>query len=397
MKNVDKILIFGGGMLQISIIQTAKRLGYNTIVIDPDPKAFGKEIADEFIVVPGNDFEKTYEIAVNNKIRGVVTAATDKPLLMMSRIAEKLKLPFPSEAAIYNTINKFEFKKTLVKNKIPCAKGVLTNPIELSDDLRHSGIKFPLIVKPIDNSGSRGVYYCKTMDEFVRIFPESIKYSNFDKVLIEEYLEGPEISIEALVQDNNLNIIQITDKTITPFPYNVEMEHLQPSRFYSDYYSEIYLVLNNAAKVLNLNNCALHPEIKITKDGIKIVEIGPRLGGDFITSHLTPLSTGINIEEQLVKIAVGEEINVARKTNRYSAVLYFDFLNNPINVNRLNSQIKNLKNNISAFKVYYDDFSDLPVITNSLERHGHVVFYADSLEELLFIKGQLKDVGHYKS
>lgn len=382
-------MIFGGGMLQTSIIKTAKNLGYNTIVVDPDSNAIGKKIANKFIVLSGSDFEKTLEIAETNNIKGIVTSATDKPLMMMAKVAEKLNLNFPSVKSIFNTINKFELKKTLTKNKIPCARGILSNFSELNDHLNHSGIVFPIIIKPIDSSGSRGVYYCKSMEELQSVYFECIKYSHYEKVLIEEYLDGPEISVEALVQDNNIHIVQITDKTVSPFPYNVEMGHMQPSRFYSDYYTEIFNVLKKAIIALNLNDCALHPELKITTEGVKIVEIGPRLGGDFITSHLTPLSTGINIEEQLINIAVGKKINLERKTNRYSTVLYFDFINSPLNLKKIKSQIELLKDNISTYEIYYDDISNLPTIKNSLERHGHVVFSADSLEKLNFIKEQL--------
>lgn len=389
MNKNEKILIFGGGMLQISLIKTANRLGYYTIVIDPDPNALGKKVADQFIVVSGSDFERTLEIAINNTIKGLVTTATDKPLLMMAEVAEKLNLPFPSKNSVYNTINKFELKKTLLTNNVPCAKGILTNYLELEDNLNKSKIHFPLIIKPIDSSGSRGAYYCRTKDELASVFSDSIKYSSFDKVLIEEFLDGPEISIESLIQDNILHIIQITDKTTTPYPYNVEMQHLQPSRFYREYYDDIYRILSNAVKSLKLNDCALHPEMKITKQGIKIIEIGPRLGGDFITSHLTPLSTGINIEEQMIKIAIGEKINYKRLYNRYSAVIFFDFVKSKININNLKELIQCLKNDVSEFEFYYSDESALPTITNSLERHGHVVFSADSLKSLFSIKEKI--------
>jgi len=389
LKDKGKLLIFGAGMLQVSLIKTAKELGYYTIAIDPDPNAVGKNVADEFEVVSGSDYETTFTIANNNKVKGIVTTATDKPLLMMAKVAEKLCLPFPSETAIYNTINKFELKNILVSNKISCAKGVLTNLTKLNEKLNHSDITFPVIIKPIDSSGSRGVYYCESKEELIAVYSKCTEYSKYDKVLIEEYLDGPEISIEVLVQDNNLHIIQITDKTVTPFPYTVEMGHLQPSRFHPAYGAEIYQVLNAAVKALNLNNCALHPEMKITKNGLKIVEIGPRLGGDFITSHLTPLSTGINMEEQLIKIAVGEKINIVKKANRYSSVLFFDLSKNNTNATQIVNKIKTLKDYVSEHELYFSDLNNLPVITNSLERHGHAIFSADTLEELVSIKEQL--------
>jgi carbamoyl-phosphate synthase large subunit len=388
MKTKGKLLIFGAGMLQVSLIKTAKDIGYYTIVIDPDLNAVGKNVADEFDVVSGSDYETTFAIANNNKVKGIVTTATDKPLLMMAKVAEKLCLPFPSETAIYNTTNKFELKKILVNNKIPCAKGVLTNLTKL-DDVLNTDITLPVIIKPIDSSGSRGVFYCKTIEEVKDAYPKCTAYSKYDKVLIEEYLDGPEISIEALVQDNNLHVIQITDKTVTPFPYTVEMGHLQPSRFYLAYGAEIYQVLNEAIKALNLNDCALHPEMKITKKGLKIVEIGPRLGGDFITSHLTPLSTGINMEEQLINIAVGEKINIVKKTNRYSSVLFFDLLKNNMKATQIANKITTLKDCVAAYELYFSDLNNLPVITNSLERHGHVIFSADSIEEIFSIKEKL--------
>lgn len=376
-------------MLQCSIICTAKKMGYHTIVIDPDSKAIGQSIADEFIVVDANDYETTLEIAESNSVKGLVTSATDNPLIMMAKVAMALNLPFPSEDSIENTINKFKLKHFLQCNNIPCAKGVFTDLSDIEEQIKQEDLQFPLIVKPIDSSGSRGVYYCMDKEELEEVSKNSIKYSKSKKVLVEEYLDGPEISVEALVQYNELHIIQITDKTTTSFPYNVEMGHLQPSRYYEEYYDEIYHILSKVIKVLNLNNCALHPEMKLTNDGIKIVEIGPRLGGDFITSHLTPLSSGINMEEQLVKIAVGEKIDILRKANRYSSVLYFDFLTNPLGRNKLRTKIGKLKENISAFELYYNDSLYLPVITNSMERHGHVVFSADSLEKLFIIKDQI--------
>ncbi len=91
----DNILVFGGGELQLSIIERAKILGFHTIVIDPNPNAIAKNTADTFLVVEGNDYNKTKNIAEKYKIKGLVTAATDNPVLMMSKIANELHLPFP--------------------------------------------------------------------------------------------------------------------------------------------------------------------------------------------------------------------------------------------------------------------------------------------------------------
>lgn len=383
------ILIFGGGMLQCSLIRTAKRMGLCPIVIDPDPNAIGKQFADKFYIVGSNDFEKTLEVAKSNQVKGLVTAATDKPLLMMARVAKILDLPFPSENSISDTIDKFKLKQILVHNHLPCAKGVLTSFSEINHTLNQGCLRFPLIIKPIDSSGSRGVFFCKDKQSLVNSFQNSLQYSKSNKVLVEEFIEGPEISVEALVQGKKLHIIQITDKTTTPFPYNVEMAHQQPSRFSHKYFNAIKQLLETIIESLKLDNCALHPEIKISKDGIKIIEIGPRLGGDFITSHLTPLSTGIDMEEQVIKIAIGEKINTIRKFSRFSTILYFNLLSYPLDFDKIKNLLRIFKDNVRAFEIYYSDISNLPVITNSLERHGHIVFYAETIEELISIKERI--------
>jgi biotin carboxylase len=389
MKEGDALLIFGGGMLQVSLIKTANCLGYRTVVIDPNPNAPGRVIADEFVVVGGDDFDSTLEIAKRNRVSGVVTSATDKPLVMMARIARRLNLAFPSECAIRNTINKFELKKTLQANDIPCAKGYLCGLEEIEARLEQNPIPFPLIIKPIDSSGSRGVFYCDSISSLRRVFQESLKHTSFDKVLIEEFMEGPEISVECLVQNAVVHVIQVTDKTTTPFPYNVELGHVQPSRHIQEHGASIRKVIASSVRALKLDDCALHPELKITKSGVRIVEIGPRLGGDFITSHLVPLSTGINMEEQLINIATRRQIDVTPTLRRFSAVVFFDFKRCPTGRVGLADHVRHIREYVHDFELYYSDSDELPVVTNSMERHGHIVISSDSLDELLHIKSGL--------
>lgn len=117
------VLIFGGGPLQISLIINVKKMGYHAIVIDPDFNAVGSKVADLFIKVEGDDFDKTLNIAIENKIKGIVTTATDKPILMMCRIAKILNLPFPSYESCEILLNKTRFKQFLENNNMPFAKG----------------------------------------------------------------------------------------------------------------------------------------------------------------------------------------------------------------------------------------------------------------------------------
>ena len=297
----DSILVFGGGLLQLSIIKRIQNFGYPAIVIDPDETAPAREIADFFFRVGGNDFETTKRIALDFNVKGIVTSATDKPILMMCRIAEELGFLFPSYRSCETVLNKAKFKRFMEGHNMAHADG---REYHEGDTLSDLNIDFPVIVKPVMNSGSRGVIKCEDSLSLDKAINETLIHCGNKNFLIEEFVIGDEVSVEVLVQYGKVQILQITDKIVTEPPYNVELGHIQPSR-YLYLKDEITDLLQAVVDKLGLDNCALHPELKINGNRITIIEIGPRLGGDFITSHLVPLSTGVNMEDQLIKISLG--------------------------------------------------------------------------------------------
>lgn len=373
------LLIFGGGPLQMSIINRAHLLGFKTIVIDPDNCAPGKDICDVFIQVAGNDYEKTLQIAKDYQIKGVVTAATDKPILMMCQIANELELPFPSYESCKTVLDKGKFKKFLSKHDLPHAQG---GEYHGDIDVTMLDLNYPVIIKPVMNSGSRGVIKCNNIPELSKSIEETLQHCNDQRYLIEEFIEGDEISVEVLVQNHKVHIIQITDKLVTLPPYNVELGHIQPSKY--DFLTpKIEAILQKVVDNSGLNNCALHPELKISGDKITIIEIGPRLGGDFITSHLVPLSTGVNIEDLLIEISVGKEINYQTEKHA-SMVSYFNFPEGNKIVNTITEQevcekFKNIQE--FSFKLNVGDYTTL--ITNSLNRYGEFIIKEESPEALI--------------
>lgn len=391
--NRDSIMIFGAGELQESIIKTSKNMGLIAVVIDPNPDAMAKPISDYFYCVDGNDYEGTLSIAKKHKIKGLVTSATDKPLMMMARVADKLELPFPSVNSVKNTIDKYQFKKILIENHLPCADGYLINSnIDAIRLLNNNLLRFPVIIKPIDNSGSRGVIKCDSISDLENFISETFKETKANQILIEEYLEGDEISVEGVVQDGRVHIIQITDKLTTEFPYNVEIQHFQPSKYSNSHFTIIKDVLQTIVEILKLDNCAIHPEIKITGGSIKIVEIGPRLGGDYITSHLVPLSTGVNIEEVLINISIGKKINY-EVHQRYSIIKYFIFEPGRIvHENIILNQIKNQIRQISSINIRLEKDQVIPKITNSIDRYGFVIIFGDSDSEVITIAHEVNNI-----
>lgn len=366
---MDSILVFGAGELQCSLINTVKRMGFRAVVIDPDPKAEGAKLGDVFISIAGDDYEGTRSIALEHNVIALVTAATDNPLPLMAKLAEELGLRFPSYESVMAVLDKGRFKKLLLENNIPCAKGKSYSIDELPD---YDSLEYPVIIKPNKNSGSRGVVKCNNREELEAELLSVKQFCRDGKYIIEQYIEGDEISVEGLVINGKLEIIQITDKILGPPPYNVEMGHIQPSTYWPRK-AEIQDLLQRIISISGLNHCAVHPELKINERGIYIIEIGPRLGGDFITSDLVPLSTGIDIEQEMVHMLLGKNVQLIRDDNaamiKYFALPEGTVVTKKFDENRVKKQVPN----IHKAKFYLEIGEVAGSVTNSLNRHGYVV------------------------
>jgi carbamoyl-phosphate synthase large subunit len=168
------ILVFGGSNYQLSLIKKCKKIGLFTVVIDPNPKAEALSYVDAFEVVSGQDFEETCHVVEKYDINAIITAATDKPLVMMSRVAQKYNLSFYSKETAILATNKFLMKEKFIENNIPCAQGRLIESIP-------EDMNFPIIVKPIDNSGSRGVIFCDDRAKAEKVLEEAKSFKSLKK------------------------------------------------------------------------------------------------------------------------------------------------------------------------------------------------------------------------
>lgn len=373
-----RVLIFGVGPLQESIIGRAKKMGLYTIGIDPCEDATCKDCVDAFEVIGGQDFEGTCAVVEKYSIDAIVTAATDKPLVMMARIAEKYGFPFYSVETAQWSTDKFQMKQRFIEGGVPCAKGRLVKSVEETADM-----VFPVIVKPRDNSGSRGVKLCRTKEELSDSMAEALEYSKLDTVLVEEFIEGPEYSIEGLHYEGKSEVIQFTEKTTTEFPYNVELAHKQPANLTENQKNDIRELVSKIANCMHFENCPSHTELKINERGIFVIETSPRLGGDYITSTLVPLSTGINMEDQLLNIALGEKVDTQTgHVEKASGVCFFCLPEGV--VKRIDPQINEVASwpGVYSFELKLKKGDAVHQITSSLNRYGEFVLVGKSFDEI---------------
>lgn len=377
--NKKSVLIFGVGPLQLSIIERAKRMGLYTVGIDPMADATCRDAVDAFEVVGGQDYEGTCAVVEKYGINAIVTAATDKPLVMMARIAEKYGFPFYSVETAQWSTDKFQMKHRFELGDVPHAQGRLISKVEEAE-----GLVFPVIVKPRDNSGSRGVKLCRNTEELKVSIEEALENSKLDTVLVEEFIEGPEYSIESLHYDGKSEVIQFTEKKTTEFPYNVELGHKQPANFTEKQKKAIREIVAKIGKAMKFVNCPSHTELKINDRGIFVIETSPRLGGDYITSTLTPLSTGINLEDQLLHISLGEPVDTQTgRVEKASGVHFFCFPEG--RVEKIDAKVfeeAKLWPGIYSINLKLKEGYLVYQITSSLNRYGEFIVEAENREEL---------------
>ncbi|MGO4865644.1 ATP-grasp domain-containing protein [Ligilactobacillus ruminis] len=322
------IMILGASILQVPAIKKARGLGLKTVVCDMNPNAVGFSIQGVIKeVVSTVDTKKILEVANKHNIDGIMTLATDMPMRSVAKVAKELGLVGISEDTALKATNKAYMRDALKLAGVPIPMYYEVNSkkefMEAVNNIKEMGCR--CIIKPADNSGSKGIDLLDSFDDesLNRAYEYSLMNSRNGGVMVEEFMDGPEVSVETLAIDGEIHVIQVTDKLTTGEPYFVEMGHNQPSLLSSALKEEISRIAIEANHAIGIENGPSHTEIKVT-DGIpKIVELGARLGGDNITTHLVPLSTGVDMVKCCIQIALGEKPNVEIKNKKAAAIRYF--------------------------------------------------------------------------
>lgn len=302
-------LVLGASKLQIPIIQAVQNAGYQAVVLDMNEKAPGVQIADQFFKVSTLDLEGVREVVSQTKPVLLVTAATDMPVRIMSQVAYENGLPCISPETAVKVTDKVKMMEYLAAAKVPLPefeKATDFTEVECAYQRISKNGAFPCIIKPVDSSGSRGVNLIKTHSELKKAFDYAYSQSRKGQVVLSEYMDGPEVSVELFVDKEGPKVVAITDKLNSGAPHFVELGHCQPSQLSTSIQEKIRQVAVSAAEALGIDQGPAHVEIIVCNEKEpKIVEVAARLGGDYITSHLVPLSTGIDLLGYTVRAAAG--------------------------------------------------------------------------------------------
>lgn len=299
-----KLAIIGASYLQLPLVLKAKEMGIESICFAWEEGAICKEICDQYYPVSTVDKEEILRICQDIKIDGITTIASDVAVLTVNYVAEKMGLIGNPDNYSEITTNKYLMRQCFMENGVPSPKFAL---IDDSNNFQLTGFKYPLIVKPTDRSGSRGVEKVLDSDQLTEAIKRAQNESFEHKAIVEEFVTGREISVESISYAGRHHILQITDKVTTGAPYFVELEHHQPSSLPQDIQKRVKVIVLNALDALQIKYGASHSELKITEDGdIRVIEIGARMGGDFIGSDLVKFSTGYDFLKGVIEVALGE-------------------------------------------------------------------------------------------
>lgn len=380
---MKKLLVLAAGLLQLPVIKKAREIGYYVIAADDDPEAPGMVLADKPIV-PGGlmNEEKMVALAKEEHIDGVIHPCSEVAMNVMGRINDELHLSGISKEIAIRATNKHLMREAFEKYGAPSPKSILTKDEEDAWSVFSHEFDANAILKPSRNSGSRGIAKVEkgiAKEKFVNLYRRALEESRDHQVLIEQFIEGPEFSVEVIVWQGEPHVLAVTDKKTTEAPYFVELGHNQPSV----YSVEIQQKLKDGAiagcKALGLTNCAAHCELKVQNGEAFLMEIGARMGGDFISTELTRLSTGVDMVAATINVVLGIEPDLKPKSKGQGVCIRY-FTPKP-GVLKAVEGAENLKRSfVYDAEIYHKIGDTIPEVRSSLDRSGHVIVTGETAE-----------------
>ena len=302
-----KLLILGGSNIQLNAVKKAKAKGHTVIVSDYYEEAPSKQVADYGEVVSTFDIEANIEVALKYGIDGVLTMGTDQPVLTAAEVAKKCGLPSLINVEIAKAAtNKKVMKKVFKDSYIPTVNFRIIEQDFLEKDIE--GIRFPVVIKPLDSQGQRGVYKLDSIDDIRLVFSDVLSYSREKEILIEEYYPSDEITISGWVYNGKTYLLTITDRICySNYPHiGICIAHNFPSRFMNKYQTEIMNISERIVKAFKIQEGPIYFQMLMGDRGIMVNEIACRIGGAY-EDEFIPLVTGIDILDMLIEASLGEK------------------------------------------------------------------------------------------
>ena len=310
------LFIISGGLEALEGIRCAKEMGLRVVVSDGDPEAPGFELADETIVCSTYDIEGTIRAArefhqINGLIDGVICIAADVPLTV-ANVAAELGLPgIPVEAARLS-MDKLAMKRKFESDNLPVPWFSEVKSVEQLE--KFASVRgLPLALKPVDSRGARGVIRLTQDVDLNWAFNISLKESPTNRVMVEKFLSGPQVSTESIVLNGVAHTPGFADRNYELLnryaPYMIENGGQLPSRLPQTTQEAIKVLIEQSARSMGIINGVVKGDIVVHEGKPYIIEMATRLSGGYLCTYEIPLNTGVNFVKQAILLALGEKID----------------------------------------------------------------------------------------
>ncbi len=318
----DRILIIPGGPFQIPLIDAAKRRDLKVVVADANANAPGMARADFADLINPTDIDALVDVAKHHDIRAVVSMASDPCVIPCAAVAEALALPGLPVRVAQRARNKHA-SLLRIREIAPelCPRFQVIPDAQQAADIANA-IGFPLVLKPQAANGSKGVVIVDRAEDLPRWIAYVKTFAGDLPIVAEERLTGAEVSIETWSVDGEVHVVAIVDKITSPPPYCVEIGHTTPSRLPRNQIEQLAEAVRKIVGALEIENGPAHNELFMTAAGPKFVETGARLGGGCIASHLVPISTGVDMIEAALDLALGKRVQLEPTRAKGAAIRF---------------------------------------------------------------------------
>lgn len=304
----NRLVILGTNEYQNPLIIRAKELGYETHVFGWKTGAIGEMTADVYHNVNIMDYETLWEEVQKVKPCGVASIASELAMHPMNFLLRKMGIPCNSQETEEIATNKYLMRCAMRDAGIDGPRFTLVE--ENFDKSMLTGFNYPLIIKPVDLSSSRGVMKINSQEELDDAIDYAMSWSKTKQAILEEFIEGKEYSGESIAYDGEYKLLAVTEKFTTGAPHFVETGHKQPANLSPEMLKKVEKTLYKAFESMGIKYGAVHPEFRITKEGrICFMEIGARMGGDCIGSDLVPISSGYDYMGMVISCGCGKKPN----------------------------------------------------------------------------------------
>lgn len=355
-------------------------MGYYVIAADGNPNAVGLQYADKQICANITSEEEMVAIAKQEQIDGVIHPCSEVSMNVMGRIHDELNLSGVSRKQAVVATNKHLMREAFKKGDAPSPISILAKSAE---DAWEQFMAMPgdAILKPSRNSGSRGIAKVSkgsngvsevSKEDFYKLYDIALEESRDNSVLIEQFIEGHEFSVEIIVWEGKVNVLTVTDKKTTEAPHFVELGHNQPSCFPEETVALIKDAAVRGVKALGVDKCACHAEVKVQDGKAYLMEIGARMGGDFISTVLTRLSTGIDMVAAAIDCALNIKPDLTPKAAPQGVCIRY-FCPKPGKLVSISNTEVLDDPRVHEWEIYHQVGDEIPEVTSSLCRSGHVI------------------------